>query len=77
MVEDVERDSVVERRPWRPAALHARWRTRVIPKPWMLNGGEEVYQILKVTIWFVVTSQEFVTVVVEPTIWLFFGGFFC
>ena len=68
MVEDVERDSVVERRPWRAAALHARWRTRVIPKPWRLNGGEEVYQILKVTIWFVVTLQEFVTVVVEPTI---------
>ena len=43
MVEDVERDNVGERRLRRAAALHARWRTRVMPEPWRLMGGGEEF----------------------------------
>ena len=39
MAEDVERDIVDERRPWKASALHARWRTGVMSEFWRLKGG--------------------------------------
>ena len=41
IAEDVERDNVGGRRPWKAAALHARWRSRVMPETWRLkrSGG--------------------------------------
>ena len=46
MAEDVERDNVGQRRPRRAAALHVRWRTRVMPEPRRLKGGGGVCRIL-------------------------------